>query len=660
MPLATRSHSGCAKDTHEQGSNSPPERSSTNPSIRWRVILFGLLLSLLAFWLVVRMEQVDQTGLPTGLGIYYHAVVILALLAIVNSLFRRFAGRAMVSRPELLCLYSMMSVASSFACFEMLATHLDVISVPARWLALEANQEPIAATILSLLPHWAILHDPRAAVQFYNGRREYPLLWQSWLAPLLFWGSLLALTQAMAGAGCRLLHERWVHQEKLSFPLTALPLELSDPDSHIWQKKSFKIAFSIIAGMDLLNGLHQFYPLLPFVPCKVSWLNQNSTNPAWLAVGPCAITFHPLMLGLAFLFPSDLLFSCWFFYLVGKIQLYVAGSLGLAHGTPFQFGGNFPGLIEQNTGAILMFGLVILRGASGYLGTIWKEARAGDFAHRRDLLLLGLGAIIWALAMRGLGVSWVLIPPFLVIAALLGIVVTRLRAEMGLPVYNLHGQGPEMLLGASFGPQETSLRSLTGLMSLHGILRSQQGNVMPHQMEGAYMAERSGGSLGRYWWAVTIAGCSAALIGPWIYVYTVSVRGLIGHGNYNPFPEEGWHQLAAWAYHPSPPDYQAITLVVVGAAVMLALVGLRRVWPGSPFHPLGYAICGVWGLSMIVMPLFLAWAVKTVVLRYGGLNLYRRAVPVAYGMILGEFVMAVFWAILSILLHTQTYSVWLF
>src|SRR5207248_1973387 len=39
----------------------------------------------------------------------------------------------------------------------------------------------------------------------------------------------------------------------------------------------------------------------------------------------------------------------------------------------------------------------------------------------------------------------------------------------------------------------------------------------------------------------------------------------------------------------------------------------------------------------LALAIVLAWAIKTLVLRYGGMRLYRQSLPFFYGMILGDF-----------------------
>jgi hypothetical protein len=234
-----------------------------------------------------------------------------------------------------------------------------------------------------------------------------------------------------------------------------------------------------------------------------------------------------------------------------------------------------------------------------------------------------------------------------------------MRAEMGLPVHNLHQQGPDVLLPTLLGPRSFGPEALTGLLTFNGILRSQQGAVLPHMMEGAHLAEQSGGLSKRYWSAVTLAGAVAALVGPWILV-SVASRGDGLSMSTIFFTSEGWEKIARWTASPTGPDVRAVGEVAFGAAATVGLLALRTVWVQSPLHPLGYALSGSWGMWAIWAPLFLAWVAKSLLLRYGGLDAYRAALPFAYGMILGEFVAGTFWTVVSMILGVPTYQVWMF
>ena len=52
---------------------------------------------------------------------------------------------------------------------------------------------------------------------------------------------------------------------------------------------------------------------------------------------------------------------------------------------------------------------------------------------------------------------------------------------------------------------------------------------------------------------------------------------------------------------------------------------------------IGMAVSSLWMTQYIVLSIFLAWAIKHVVLRYGGISQYRALRPFFVGLIAGFF-----------------------
>ncbi len=48
------------------------------------------------------------------------------------------------------------------------------------------------------------------------------------------------------------------------------------------------------------------------------------------------------------------------------------------------------------------------------------------------------------------------------------------------------------------------------------------------------------------------------------------------------------------------------------------------------------------------MPFFLGWAFKSIVIRYGGLKLYRATVPLAIGLIVGDMLNSGLWSVIAL------------
>ena len=96
----------------------------------------------------------------------------------------------------------------------------------------------------------------------------------------------------------------------------------------------------------------------------------------------------------------------------------------------------------------------------------------------------------------------------------------------------------------------------------------------------------------------------------------------------------------------------------MGFTIALGLNALRMKLMWFPFHPVGYATATSWSMNVLWVPLFIAYLVKLGIVRYGGYTLFRKAVPFAVGLILGEFVVGSLWQIYGIIMHVETYGFW--
>jgi hypothetical protein len=80
---------------------------------------------------------------------------------------------------------------------------------------------------------------------------------------------------------------------------------------------------------------------------------------------------------------------------------------------------------------------------------------------------------------------------------------------------------------------------------------------------------------------------------------------------------------------------------IIGVIVTVLITTLRTRLLWFPLHPLGYALSGTWTMMVFWFPCFVAWLLKVLILRYGGMRLYSRARPLFLGMVLGEFTTAI-------------------
>jgi hypothetical protein len=68
-------------------------------------------------------------------------------------------------------------------------------------------------------------------------------------------------------------------------------------------------------------------------------------------------------------------------------------------------------------------------------------------------------------------------------------------------------------------------------------------------------------------------------------------------------------------------------------AAVLMLLTYRVSW--WPLHPIGFTVAFAYPVRVTAYSVFLAWLAKSVVLRIGGISLYRRSQTFVLGMLMG-------------------------
>jgi hypothetical protein len=91
----------------------------------------------------------------------------------------------------------------------------------------------------------------------------------------------------------------------------------------------------------------------------------------------------------------------------------------------------------------------------------------------------------------------------------------------------------------------------------------------------------------------------------------------------------------------------------LGAAVTGALAFLRLRFAAWPFHPIGFLLCYSYPLAVSWFSIFLGWLAKTLIVRFGGAQLYRTARNFFLGLIVGEAAAAAFWAGFSFIRYSM-------
>jgi hypothetical protein len=135
----------------------------------------------------------------------------------------------------------------------------------------------------------------------------------------------------------------------------------------------------------------------------------------------------------------------------------------------------------------------------------------------------------------------------------------------------------------------------------------------------------------------------------------ITLTGMYHYGFLNTGPREIEHELKVYSWDvqeyftdPAACDVPGTIAMGAGAVVTVLLGAMRLRFWWWPFHPIGYLAAHTWVMYMYWSPFMIGWIAKTLVVRYGGLRLYRATVPLAIGFIAGDLTNEVLWGVVTL------------
>lgn len=630
-------------------------------SLRARAPLVATLLAIPNAYWIIQIEKVREGPYPTSISLLMNALLWLVLLLVGNALLGRLRSAWRFSPAELLLTYAMLCVSSAMAGHDFTPVLVQLIAHPAYYV----REGVLPETVLEAVPAPLIVHDYAALRPYFVGNSTL-YRWEhitAWLVPIAVWMVFIALLWWTMLCLVSLVRRQWMDAERLAFPLVELPLQMVEPSGTLWRTRLFWGGFAIAGGINLINGLHYWFPTIPEIPVKHQDMAIYLTDRPWNAVGWLPISFYPFVIGIAYLMPTDLAFSIWFFYLFWKAQLVITAWLG------WDITPEFPYIREQGIGAYLGIGLFLLIGSRGLVQQIWRHLRDPEHSELRDagealpyrtavfgLLagLAGLTGFFWLFGLRG-HIALLAVALYLLMA----LVITRIRAEFGSPVHDQHFSGPDHVFTRLTGAQGYTARELATLNFFYWFNRAYRSHPMPFALEGLKLAQRVGASFSAYWLWMLWAGLWGALLAFWAYLHNAYRYGAgaeFFQGQL--FGTEAYNRLSNWLAMPPEAHRGAQAATALGFALAWSMMWLRSKFMGFPFHPIGFAISGSWAMNLVWLPIAIAWLIKLLVVRYGGLPMYRRLLPFFLGLILGEAIVGMGWSLVGVMFNIPAYSFW--
>jgi len=565
----------------------------------------------------------------------------LLLGVVLGPLLRLIHPRLALSRRELIAALAVGFMGSSVP--TMMGRLIATISAP-YYLASPENQWP--DYVLPYLRGWAIPRDEAQVITyFYQGLPPgVRPAWQVWVVPLFWWISFVfAIFVACLSMGA-ILRRQWVERERLSFPLATAPLTLTHPDPGVSERgflrdRLFWLGACIPLFIILWNMVGYFFPTFPHISVFYGYPPLNITIAKDFPRVSAKGDFYVFCF--AYFTNLNILLSIWLFHLLAVLQIGVSNRIGFGPGT-FDAGVNW-----QSYGGLTVFVVWGLYMARRHLGDVLRKAFSSDYpvddsnelvSYRFavvSILVCFIYMVAW-LARMGAAIPTAIL--FILASLVLYLGMAKIIAMSGLVVL----RGPIIVAGETKSAFTGSRAWHTGespvaLPLMSATFCANKGFAMPSAANAARLAHSLPSGQRTLGKAMLVSGVLAMVAYSVVTLYLGYEKGAHNFSSYafdtsNRFP---FNTVVSYAKNPRTTLPTQMSYFAAGGAVTAILMLLTYRVPWWPLHPIGFTVAFAYPVRVTAYSVFLAWVAKSVVLRIGGISLYRRSQAVVLGMLVG-------------------------
>ena len=622
----------------------------------WRAFIIGLV-GVVGRCLLVpvndyRIGNTFLTGNHFPAGVFF----FLFFLTLGVNLVLRLIRRAwMLRQSELMLVWCMMIVASTVPASGLMRNLLPTMA-SAPYLS-QRTDLLWEDDVLAAAPEGILLSKNArspAARRFFEGTAQgepVRVPWGQWRRVFTTWGTYVWLYYLATFFMCGILRRQWVDSERLMFATARVPLEFTEGARErrvlpsLMRSKAFLIGFVLI----IVFGLIRLAPLmlgedtgwLPLIPF---WSVFSETTLHYVHISDGKI--YPLAIGFAFLVPSDVSLSIWFFYAFMCFQIVIANSIGL----PLEGGRSGPFLQWQQAGGFLTLTAGMLYAARRHLWVVLQHAFGrGTLDDSEEPI--GYRLSFWGLVAALVGlVAWNVYfglaagTAIALVALTFTIVLVHCRmvAQGGLFFTQHHWRPSWFLHGVSggriFGPAATVVAVVQGQILIHDCRELLGPHVMNALRISSVFEKRR-----RLFLPIMLVTLALALAAAgyssmrWVYYDQGALNVPIGSSHVYHMTNlyNGVHLMTSRPWQSANPRWNGLATGVVGMAALLGLRGVLYWWP---IHPLGFAMAVSWCTRELWFSFLLGWLGKTLTLKVGG-NALRHGRHFFLGVVIGEAIM---------------------
>jgi len=563
------------------------------------------------------------------------------LIFFVNALLRTIRRPWALGRGDLVLIYAMLLMALTLSTQNFVAMVFSSITSPYYGASSENRWGEL---LLPHLPEWVAPYDLEAIRLFHEGLPPgQDIAWDAWIVPLTAWLAFGLALSLMMICMAVVLHRQWSTHERLAYPMVHLPQAMiegeDEPTSRLnpfFKNRVMWLGFAIPFCFFGMDGLHEYIHVVPEFPFFLDsiYLLQDTVR--------IVLAFSFAWIGFFYLASLDIVFSIWFFYLLSKLQDGISNLIGVSNPEVMSVYESFQSadLSHQGTGAVIVFvcfGLWTARGhLRGVLRRAWHPAaaEAGEVFSYRLCLLGFTGSLLFlALWLWFSGVPFWALPALLGIALVYYIMITRVTTAGGVPTTRPPITPPFFVI-SGFG---ASLLGDRGLVAM-GLTMSWASEMRLFPMiacaNGLKLAEMVRGPQGRLILGMVLAVLCSLVAATYVLMDLAHTHGAVNLG----YGQGGgtWRWLAAFSADKPEANVRGWVFTGIGGLVEGFLVWANHRWFWWPLHPIGFVVAPGFITGQIWLSAFVAWTLKSVILRQGGPGLFVKLRPFFLGLILGE------------------------
>ena len=566
---------------------------------------------------------------------------------LVNVFLKRFAPRLSLTTIELRALLSILWVGGAFIGYNWATQWVGTMVAPRYYASPENRWE---ALLFDHMPWWMYPSDYPGVVEgVYLGLQDRtPVPWGAWLGPV-FWTASAAMAMTAIGIGITAVFQKQWHQhERLTYPLVQVASDLTEgfDGRRGWPPFIRTPLFwvgSAVAALPLLWNITAFwYPAFP----RLSIFDPfgGVTGPRGLLISRYLRIFRyrilPTVLGFGFLCELNILFSIWSLYLVGQVALYAMARTGFSIGLSGQEADSVEISILFRHGAMIGLAVWAVWISRGHLRQVIQQIRHPPtqddgttviLSPRGSAIALISGSIFMVFWLSAVGYDIIIAAVWLGLFWASIFVAMKYLAASGF-AYLMPYWGwdvPKMWVGTARMSESTLVAR--GVVNWRLMSGWRLPVALPH-------VDRL--ITGKSWTSSLIFG--SALVGlVAAALYTVWICYLQGGASFQTWslvgaPNEMYNlittELSEKRTVTDPGKIVVWLLGIAGSGLAISLQSWISWWP---IHPLGIMMMFDGYTRHHSFQIFLVWLSKLLILRLGGIGLYRRLRPVAYGLIVG-------------------------